>query len=324
MRWAIRSSAWCVACVALCCCQDDATKERAPKVYFGSSGQYEIAPGDTLVLEPKILYDSDSEYTWQDDEGNVLSNERDLVFVTDAMRDYRLTFMVSTPAGADTFGVDVSVQLCATFSELENYSTKKSSVLALMPDTLEGAFRWKGVEFANMVNSDTSMWYGFAYSNKTSLQSTLTSQSIGTAYASGGTSNGYMAVCAVSTVAQVRFSREYSVKSMDIANDNFVYLASKFGYMTTDSAVVSPASYGDYYRVVVEGIGSDGAVTGSRVSVDLVDCDYDNPAKYVRQTVWKSVDMSSLGVVRGLLFSVETSMGSFPPLFCIDNLRLQD
>lgn len=327
-----KSAALCFAavlavafCAPLPACHDDEAKNMPPKIYFASDGNFEIAPGDTLLLEPRILYDYDSRYSWTDADGNLISQERDLLFTTSEMKDYKFLFSIENNAGADTFSISVSVQLRATFDDLDNFQTKKSSVLALLPDTLPGAFRWKGLQFANVINADTSMWYGFAFSNKTSTSSTLVASSIGTAYiSSSSSSNAYMAVCAPSSIAKILFPRAYSPKSVDVANDNFIYLASKFGFTTTDSAIVSPAAFADYYRVVVDGIGENGMTNGASVSIDLVDCNFDNPAKYLRLTKWSTLDLTELGQVNGLLFRVETSLAGFPPLFCIDNLRLQD
>lgn len=311
--------------VGVSSCHEDDFANRQPKIYFASDGSYELAPGDTLTLRPRIVYDNGCAYVWTDADGNLLSTERDLLFTSSAMRDYSLTFTAGNVVGADTFGISVSVQLRATFDELDNFSTRRSSVLALHPDTLPGAFRWRGVEFANATNADTSMWYGFAFSNRTSTTSTTSTAVVGTAYVAGAStsSNAYLAVYAVGGGARVLFPRAYTPMSVDITNDNFVYLASKFGYTTADGETVEPAARGDYFRVVVEGLGEDGMPNGAAVASSLIDCDFDNPAKYVRAAAWTSLDLRGLGAVRGLLFSVETSTG-FPALFCIDNLRLQD
>lgn len=306
-------------------CREDDFSNRPPKIYFASDGSFELAPGDTLTLRPQIVYDNGCAYAWTDAEGNLLSTERDLVFTSGVMRDYSLTFTAGNGVGADTFGISVSVQLRAAFDEMDNFSTKRSSVLALHPDTLLGAFRWRGVEFANATNADTSMWYGFAFSNRAATTSTTSSAVVGTAYVTGSSasSNAYLAVHASGGGARVLFPRDYTPMSVDIANDNFVYLASKFGYTASDAVAVEPAARGDYFRVVVEGLGPDGMPNGAAVSYSLIDCDFDNPAKYVRAATWTRLDLRGLGSVRGLLLSVETSTG-FPALFCIDNLRLQD
>ena len=313
--------------LAVLACHDDDAASRPPKIYFASNGSYEIAPGDTLNLLPRILYDDGCAFEWQDGDGNILSTERDLLFTTTVMRDYALTFRVHGAAGADTFSLAVSVQLKASFDKIDNFSTKKSSILALHPDSLPGAFRVGGMEFANAVNADTTMWVGFAFSNKSAASSATGSSAIGAAYVVGGASssaNAYMAVYSPSGMARVLFDRDYTPKSVDVANDNFIYLASKFGFTAADSAVVQPAARGDYFRVEVAGLGADGMPTGAVASVSLIDCDFDNPAKYVRSSSWNTLDLTGLGSVRGLQMSVATSLASFPELFCIDNLRLQD
>lgn len=323
-RCAIVAVAVCLAAVA---CHDDDAASRPPKIYFASSGSYEMAPGDTLDLQPRILYDDGCAYEWEDGDGNILSQERDLLFTTTVMKDYALTFRVHGSAGADTFNIAVSVQQNASFDKVDNFSTKKSSVLALLPDSLPGAFRVGGMEFVNAVNADTTAWVGFAFSNKTAVSSATGSSVIGAAYVVGGASssaNAYMAVYSPSGLARVLFDRAYTPKSIDVANDNFIYLASKFGFMTADSVTVEPAARGDYFRVDVAGLGADGMPTGAVASVSLIDCDFDNPAKYVRSSSWNTLELSGLGLVYGLQMSVSTSLLSFPELFCIDNLRLQD
>ncbi len=310
--------------LAFASCKDDGYTTEPPKIYFSSDGVYEIGPTDTLLLEPRIIYDSGSTYQWTDADGNLLSNELNYEFIPSAMKDYNFTFKVSNSLGEDSYDICVSVLINATFSDIENYSTKKTGVLALMPDTLQGAFICEGIKFLNDYNADTTMWYGFAFSNIVSTKSTISSSAIGIAYISGSTTaNCYMAAYNYADDAIVTFPCAYTPRSVDLANDNFIYLASKFGYMTTDSVTTSPVAQNDFYTVVIEGLDQDGQVDGSRVEYDLIACNYDNPAKYVRQTAWCTVDLRTLGQVYGLKFSVETST-DYPHLFCLDNLRVQD
>ncbi len=316
---------------AVSCGDDDAYRE-APKIYFASSGTYEISPDDTLGLEPRITYDYGCDYRWTDTEGNTLSTDKEYQFIPPAMKDYKLIFQVSNDLGSDAYEVSISVLLKAGFGDLENFTTKKTSVLALQPDTLPGAFRWNGIEFSNAINSDTSMWYGFAFSNKTTVLTTISNSAMGIAYATSSTSSSsdksYMAVHAYSDLATVKFGKAYTPKSIDVANDNFIYLASKFGYISIsqggDTTTVSPATKDDYYTAVISGLSENGDVIGTSVEYKLVDCSFDNPAKYVRSSSWTTLDLSAIGTVYGLRMSVETSMTDFPSLFCIDNLRLQD
>ncbi len=317
---------------ATSCADDDATQQ-APKIYFASEGSFEISPDDTLALEPRIIYDYGCSYLWSDGEGNVLSTDRELSFVPPAMRDYSLIFEVSNSLGSDAYGIEISVQRKATFGDLDNFTTKKSSVLALVPDSLPGAFRWRDVEFNNVVNSDTTFWAGFAFCNRTTVTNTISNSAMGTAYATGTTTSSssdksYMAVNAEQGMGTIKFGRAYTPKSLDVATDNFIYLASKFGYRSIssegDTTLVSPAAQGDYYTVVIEGLNADGSSNGLRQEYKLIDCDFNNPAKYYRCSAWVTLDLTPLGDVYGLKVSIETSKSEFPELVCIDNLRLQD
>ena len=313
-------------------CADENATQQAPKIYFASDGSFEISPDDTLTLEPRIIYDYGCSYQWSDDEGNVLSTDRELSFIPPAMRDYSLIFEVSNSLGSDAYGIDISVLRKTTFGDLDNFTTKKSSVLVLVPDTLPGAFRWRDVEFNNVVNSDTTFWAGFAFCNRTTVTNTVSNSAMGTAYATSSSSSSsdksYMAVNAEQGMGTVKFGRAYTPKSLDVANDNFIYLASKFGYRSISSAgdttVVSPVAQGDYYTVVIEGLNTDGSTNGMRKEYKLIDCDYNNPAKYYRCSAWETLDLTTLGDVYGLKISIETSKSEFPELVCIDNLRLQD
>lgn len=314
-----------VALCAMTACADGEYHREPPTIYFASDGAFEMAPFDTLVLEPKVIYDHGSTYRWTDAEGNFISDSLRFTFVPTVMKDYHFDFCVTNDMGADTFGVDVSVLLDANFDDIDNYSTKKSSQLALLPDSAQGAFLTKGLTFANYCNADTTSWLGFAFSNRLTMHNIISSHAIGTAYLIAKPSaNNYLVAHAALESAQVAFPRPYRVKSVDIANDNFLYLASKFGYMTADSAVVSPALANDYYKVEILGLGPDMSPTGTSVCVDLVECSFDNPAKYYRCDEWKRVALSDLGPVSGLRFVVKTSLTDFPELFCIDNLKLQD
>lgn len=309
----------------LASCSDDEFDTLPPTIHFASDGVFEMAPQDTLVLEPKIVYGSKGSYLWTDEQGNVLSNELNYTFIPTVMKDYVFKFSVVTDKGTDSCFVFVNVLKHADFSEFQNFSIPKQQKLVLTPDTLPGAFRTMDLTFNNIINADTTGWAGFAFSNRITTSQTISSSAIGTAYlTSASKSNSYLVAAASADAAVVSFDRAYTPKSIDITNDNFVYLASKFGYMTTDSVIVSPAAQNDYYRVLFQGLDAIGMPTGTSVSFDLIECSYDNPAKFFRCAAWTTVPLTDLGSVSGIKMSVVTSLSQFPELFCIDNLKLQD
>lgn len=307
-------------------CNNDDAVTPGPTIYFSSSGEYEIAPTDTLVLQPKITYDRNSTYAWLVDN-KVVSDELNLEFVPDGMREYDLTFMISNTNGADTFNVHVSVVKNIDFDTFDNFIVPSKSALYMQTDTVPTDYFVAGdVYFPTQINADTTMWGGMAFSNRTTTSSSLNTSAIGCAYTLNGTaSKSYAAMSGYGNGAYALFTeRTYSVKSVDITNDNFAYLVSKYGFTSADSSLVLPHfTTNDYVKLNIYGLNFDGS-DGSSVTFDLVDCAYDNPAKYVRITDWATVDLTSLGQVLGLRFEIESSQPDFPPFFCIDNLKLQD
>ncbi|MBP5419308.1 MAG: DUF4465 domain-containing protein [Bacteroidales bacterium] len=315
-----------VLLLAVASCNSDDVVTPAPTIYFSSDGEYEIGPTDTLILEPKITYDRSSVYSWLVD-GKEVSSELNLEFIPDGMREYYLTFMATNANGADTFNVHVSVVKNIEFDTFDNFTVSSKSALYMQTDTVPNEyFVANDVKFPTQINADTTMWGGMAFSNRTTTSSTLSTAAIGCAYTlNGSTSTSYAAMSGYGDIMYALFTeRTYSVKSIDITNDNFSYLVSKYGYTSADSTlIISHFQTDDYLRLNIYGLNFDGS-DASSVSFDLVDCHYDNPAKYVRISDWTTVDLTPLGQVFGLRFELECSKENFPPFFCIDNLKLQD
>ncbi len=176
--------------LAICAaCNDEDKVTPAPEIYFSSSGSYEIAIDDTLTLSPRITYDYNSTYTWLRN-GEVVSNELEYVFIPDRMQDYAMTFMVENDNGSDTASVSIAVLKNIDFSSFENLTISKKAALVLLPDSAEGFIVDTTAVLSNAFNADTTMWYGFAFSSKTTITtSSISSSSIGTAYPSSTTSS---------------------------------------------------------------------------------------------------------------------------------------
>ncbi|MCQ2205006.1 MAG: DUF4465 domain-containing protein [Bacteroidales bacterium] len=307
--------------LTMAACVDENKDCPAPKIYFASDGKYEISIDDTLKLNPRIIYDRNSKYTWTAN-GKELSNKLDIEFVPEKQIDYLLTFKVENDNGEDEYNVNISVVNKVDFSLFDNYTIPKKSKFSMIPDTLSD-FVIDDIVFSNFVNADTTMWSGFAYSNRNDIQTTVSVSTIGCAYSSTAPDN-YMAVSCYSPGAIIRFGRKYTVRSIDIASDNFAYIVSKFGYVNDDGSLsVDYLKSGDYVSLHVKGLDDEGTQISEFV-YDIFDCRFDRPAKYIRLSDWTTIELSSLGEVAGLQFEIESSVADFPPFFCIDNMKLQD
>jgi len=317
-------------------CESEKVDIPGPTIHFASEGSFEIEPDDTLTIEPKITYDNDKsrKYTWYID-GVPVSDKLNYEFIPAGMKDYKLTFMIENGLGSDTSEVVVSVRKNIDFSTFVNYTFPKKATIAYQVDTLEelGGFVQKDILFKSTpVWGDSSVvsCRGFAACSKVSTSTSLTKSTWGTAYVSSASANGYMSVDCTYEPAIVKFDREYKVKSLKLTNDNAIYLMSKYGaQMVVDSTTTEVFNYAqqdDYYRVKIYGLDKNGNETGTVYAEDLVNCEYDNPAKFYRCTDWKAVDLESLGQIYGLKMEVETSssLANYPLMFCIDELKVQD
>ncbi len=310
------------AALSIAACESEEGEKFPPKIYFASSGKYEIGPNDTITLKPRVIYDHGTMHKWIVD-GKQISDTLELKFWSEIMHDYKLTFITTNDLGSDTFDVSISVLNNIDFTEFDNFEMPEKTGLYMVPNS-QNEFITKHAIFSNEINSDTTMWSGFAFSNRINQSQSLSSSAIGCACISSTKSTDYMVVSGYEPGAKVVFDRPYIVRSMDLAADNFSYLVSKYGFVNADSTLIVPYSQmGDHVRMRAYGLDADGNI-GKQVSFDLINCEFDNPAKFFRLTDWVTIDMSSLGTVSGIYFECEATQSGFPPFFCIDNLKLQD
>lgn len=313
-------------------CVDEKSLIEPPKIYFASEGKYEMAANDTLILKPRVAYDNNSTYEWLVD-GKKVSTDLRYKFIPDAMKDYDLTFSVDNEYGSDSYSLTVSVVKKIDFSKYDNYKLRKKTTLSMEADTMKelGGFLVDGLLFKSDIlerdtNNVATYYNGFAACNKVNPSTVLTNTIIGCAYVSSTKENGYMSVCNdVGVPAVVMFDRPYTVKSMKMANDNLVFLISRYGLFTIDTVqVCDHVRENDYYRVRVQGLDQNGNANGSEFAYDLINCEFSDPSRYYRCSDWVEVKMNSLGAVYGLKMEVECNMENYPLRFCIDDLRLQD
>ncbi len=311
-------------------CNPDELTVHAPKIYFSDNGEYEIGPTDTITLSPRILYDDNTTYEWRMD-GEVISTELEYEFAPKTMKDYTFTFSVINDIGADTCNVQVSVLKHVTCASFTNFTKPRKASLVLMPDTLTDFRVDTTLTFSNAINADTTTWYGFAFSSIVSVNTaSITSASIGIAYVNNTQSSAeYMALnCNNSDCMPiVTFNKAYTVKSIDVTNDNFALMVSRYGatIAVTDSTgyIINYMNTGDYLRLCANGLDEYGDIVGT-VSYNLVDCLTENTSHFTRVTDWTTVDLTSLGKVHGIYFTMECSRLIFPLYACIDNIKLQD
>lgn len=311
--------------LTLISCGEESTDDYQPKIYFKNEGVIEIGIDEEIELYPKIVYDDEktSKYIWTLD-GEVISDKLKYNFTPEKMKDYTLSFEVHNKYGSDTSIVNIIVRELLDFTEIDNVTTKsKAKELIMHADEIEDyCIKVKEHRFLNNYIADTLFWGGFAYSSRTDIQNLATEQSIGCAFVTQGTTSApYLVATNINGEPYIEFKEKYIAKSIDIANDNYCTVLSKFGIEN----VISEFKKGNYLKVRIYGVTDNAskALTSNYVEHTLIDCDFDGPAMYFRQNSWETLNLRELGMVEGLYIDLVSNVEDFPLLCCIDNIKLQ-
>jgi len=206
--------------------------------------------------------------------------------------------------------------------------------LALAPESYwngsdeSGGFQSGSAYYSNNYDTTFSSWDGFAYSN---ITDTTTSGMAGQYNAIVGSGEGGSSNYAISYVGwagppTVTLDTAGVVDSLYVTNNNFAYysmlngdaFAKKFGGASGDDE--------DWFLLTITGKDAGGDVIDT---VDFYLADYrfaDNGLDYILDT-WEAVDLTSLGVVKSLEFTLSSSdVGEWgmntPAYFAIDTVVL--
>lgn len=156
-------------------------------------------------------------------------------------------------------------------------------------------------------------WNGFAYSNQTDL--TTADETNYSAYANpaGGATGSSNYVFVYSYYPDsVMFDNTVNIQNADITNSVWAYK-----YMTGEDGTGHEYVTGDFFILSIIGINPDGSHNESPIAFYLGQND-----NIVNN--WTNVDLSSLGNVKGLIFSLTSSDDMTPYYYCLDNLTYTD
>ncbi len=173
-----------------------------------------------------------------------------------------------------------------------------------------GGFTSGSVYFDNYYDETFGSWAGFAYSNITDTTSSSWSTQYNAITGSGqaGSANygiGYMD--SYNTIfPTLHLDQTRTIDCIYVTNTNYAYysmqdgdsFAKKFGGSTGDDP--------DWFLLTITGIEQGGGTTGT-VDFYLADFRFENnDLDYILNT-WQPVDISALGIVEGLQFSLTSS-----------------
>ncbi len=211
--------------------------------------------------------------------------------------------------------------------------------LTLDPETFyngsddAGGFTTAGVTFNNFYDDTFGpYWEGFAYSNTTDVTTAgFTNQySVITGVGADGSSN--YGVCYAEgfngTIPTITFADEINLAEAHITNTTYAFLAMQDGEGPAKKFGGDTGNDPDWYLLTITGKDADGMNTGD-VTLYLADFRFgDNSQDYIIDA-WTAVDLSSLGKIKTLAFSVSSSdTGDFgintPTYFAIDSIAIED
>jgi hypothetical protein len=180
-----------------------------------------------------------------------------------------------------------------------------------------GGFESRGVRFSNNYDMTWGSWDGFAYANLTDTTPSGFDFQYNAIPGAGARGSKIYAVAYVSSFAAgpptVTFDKEQRITGFYATNTNYAYYSMRDG-----DDFAKKFTEEDWFKLTITGIDATGAETGA---VDFKLADGRNIIKN-----WTWVDLSSLGPVKELTFSLSsTDMGDWgmntPAYFCLDNLN---
>ncbi len=227
-------------------------------------------------------------------------------------------FLSTLILAAATLGTGSASALVVDFEDLGLAATPPGEVLD--PPTSGGSFVSGGVTFLN-----DGFFSGFSASTTSDTTTgDFTNQYSNITGAGAGGSDTFGIAYAYDPV-DLLFASPHTVSSAAFTNTTYTALsmlngdafAKQFGGVSGDDP--------DWLRLTIQGVDGLGATTGPGVELYLADYRFaDNGLDYVLDG-WASVDLSVLGQVSGLRFSLDGSdVGDFglntPAYFAIDDL----
>ena len=189
-----------------------------------------------------------------------------------------------------------------------------------------GGFVSSGVYFSNNYDSAWGSWDGFSYSNITdTTTSGMAAQYNAIAGGGQGNSTNYaIGFIGWASPPTVTLNATGVVDGLYVTNNNYTYYAMLNGDAYSKKFGGDSGNDRDWFKLTITGKDVEGVVTGT---VDFYLADYrfaDNSADYIVNT-WQYVDLTSLGAVKSLEFSLSSSdVGDWgmntPAYFAVDTL----
>jgi len=189
-----------------------------------------------------------------------------------------------------------------------------------------GGFRSGSAQFSNYYNAEWASWEGFAYSNITDVAATGIASQYNAITGQGQAGSANYAIVYVGWTERptVTLDSPGVVDGLYVTNNNTAYYSMLNGDPFCKQFGGDDGSDPDWFLLTIAGRDRDGHVTGT-VECYLADLRFEDPAQDYIVTTWQFVDLTSLGVVKSLEFSLSSSdIGDWgmntPAYFALDTI----
>ena len=311
-------------------CEEEEKQIPPPEIFLANQeAEIEINMGDTIILEPKVTYNIDGQYQWKKNGELLLNNTQYLLDTATQLGRIEYSFSVLTPYGSDSMTIPVDVIVLADFTNMfpDNFKNDSSWIGSLDSE----GFSYRDLFFSTHLNADSS-WVGFGLSNIQSKSGTEEDIPENSVY--NNASNNVFSVVrhphgTHQPIPAIIFEdgKNHRLKSIEINNTAMAAFQLKKGNDDFPRMGYPSDTDPDWFKVTITGIDASGSITGNQ-DFYLADYRFDNNKRDYIVTSWTEVDLSGLGEVNQLQFSLSSSKTNeegemiTPQMFCIDNLKI--
>ena len=192
-----------------------------------------------------------------------------------------------------------------------------------------GEFVSGGAHFLNAYTAEYASWSGFAYSSKSDTTTPGYDNQYSAIPGAGADGSKVYAVGLMGmggAPASITFDAPTEVVSVAVSNTTYAYLSMKDGDAFAKKFGGADGSEPDWFKLTIAGVRTDDTTTDP-IEVYLADFRGAEAASDVLVNTWLPVDLSALGSVTALTFSLSsTDNGDYgmntPGYFALDDLVL--
>jgi len=282
-----------------------------------------INVGKELLFHAEVKSDLTFEYQWFVDD-TIRSTDPAFLFTPNLSGNYSIKVKVSNRYGSDSLLARIKVLPREYLIDFEELPLGISAYWNGSDGS--GKFISGIASFTNNFKATKPLWDGFSYSN---LNDTVNSENgnIYSVFDSHNQDNQFAVFNYAPAIPSfITFDSEKALNmiSLKICNTSPTALNMLNGSATLKKFGGETGNDPDYLKVIITGIDTNGNSTGT-VETFLSDFRNSNNLNYYILKKWTLVDLSSLGKIKKLYFSVHSSWTDSAILsFALDEIKYYD